>query len=298
MLKSNKKRISIYWDSQNVSFTQELEKDVRVYAKSKGHIIATKVYYNSLGKEQVADRNKPQISGIQFVDVPCPLKNSADNQLIADVVADMSRNPSPDIVILISGDGDFAAPISSLKKLGVECIVLAQRGNVKQRLKEVAHEFRYTDKLLQLSEENNQPQKNSLESGITSDFSRHVEKLKSAPNPPAPFLCREGREIKASLLVGERLERGFPDTVKSQVITYDEAISYLIQAITTVAGQGKQTKLSRVDQVMRQLFPSYQGVSCIRKADGGKFSRFSNFIQAVEQDGTIRMDEQYLLFLE
>ncbi|KYC35256.1 hypothetical protein WA1_08865 [Scytonema hofmannii PCC 7110] len=249
MLKTKKiqpQRISIYWDSQNVYLTQERVKLLRIYANLKGLIIGIKVYYNSLREAQVVVKDESPIFGIKFVDVPCALKNSADNQLVFDVLEDMSSSQPPDIVILISGDGDFAHLVVMLKKLGVEVIVLAQRGNVKRILKEVAHEVHYVDELLQLSEEQNQRQNNAIES----------------------------------------------------IITYNEAIGYLIAAIKTALNQGKQATLGKIDNVMRQLFPKYKGVACICNPDGGKFSRFSKFLEAVERDGKIKMHEQNLLLIE
>jgi hypothetical protein len=41
----------------------------------------------------------------------------------------------------------------------------------------------------------------------TANFSRYVEKRTVRPNPPAPFPYREGGEIKAFLLIGERSSR-------------------------------------------------------------------------------------------
>jgi hypothetical protein len=81
-------------------------------------------------------------------------------------------------------------------------------------------------------------------------------------------------------------------------IQYNEAVDYLIEAIKTVSNQGKPTKFSKIDNVMRQLFPKYKGFACICNPDGGTFSRFSKFLEAVERDGKIRMHEQNLLLIE
>ncbi|MBD2503500.1 hypothetical protein [Anabaena azotica] len=53
----------------------------------------------------------------------------------------------------------------------------------------------------------------------TSEFSRYVEKLSVRPNPPAPFPTREGGEIKASGLVGERFEERSSRCRKKSVAT-------------------------------------------------------------------------------
>ncbi len=81
-------------------------------------------------------------------------------------------------------------------------------------------------------------------------------------------------------------------------IQYTEAVDYLIKAIQTVSSQGKPTKFNKIDNVMRQLFPKYKGVACICNPDGGSFSRFSKFLEAVEKDGKIRIHEQKLFLIE
>jgi NYN domain len=97
-------------------------------------------------------------------------------------------------------------------------------------------------------------------------------------------------------LVGEKKQ---PQSTSVKVqINYNEAIKYLIEAIKTGLSQGKRTVLSCIDNLMRQRFPNYQGVSCIRTPDGKKFSRFSKFVDAVVKEGKVRMQNQELLLIE
>ncbi|BAB74264.1 asr2565 [Nostoc sp. PCC 7120 = FACHB-418] len=49
-----------------------------------------------------------------------------------------------------------------------------------------------------------------------SNFSRHVEKLTPNLTPQPPSLPGKGEQSKPLSLQGRGLERGFPDTVKSQ----------------------------------------------------------------------------------
>ncbi len=241
-----KRLVSIYWDYQNVSLSQELASLLLAFANSKGRVIGKRVYYNSLFENQACAKDSLQNIGFCCDDVTCLLKNSADNQLKSDLIDDVYNNQSPNIVILVSGDGDFANPVKFLQDRGKKVIIFAQKGNVKQKLKELADEFHFVDDLPQLIVEKNQSQ-------ITF--------------------------------------------INSQ-INYNEAIEYLIEAIKIALSQGKSTVLGYINNLMRDHFPNYQGVSCIRTFDGKKFSRFSKFVDAAVKEGKVRMQNQELLLIE
>jgi len=154
------------------------------FATSKGSLLSNKVYYNSGVKSQADAKNKLEKSGFNCVDVPCPLKNSADNQLIVDCLRDVNNNSSLKTVILVSGDGDFVDLILTLKKLGIKVIVLAQQGNVKQKLKEVADEFYFIDKLPELVKNETQhlPTLDKCKLTFTEACKYLIEALKTALN--------------------------------------------------------------------------------------------------------------------
>ncbi|GET40038.1 NYN domain-containing protein [Microseira wollei] len=238
--------VTLYCDLQNVYSILEHAELLLAFAKSKGRVISKKVYYNSQCKNQASAKDKLKSLGCDCVDVPCPIKNSADNQMIADCLEAIDSNSCPDIVILVSGDGDFVKLVRILHKLGKKVIILAQRGNVKQKLKELADEFYFLDDLPQLVE------------GMTQKET---------------------------------------DSVQCQ-IAYNKAIEYLHEAIKTALSKGESTNFSRIDNLMRQLFPCYKGVSSICKPDGKKFSKFSKFVEAAVKHGKVRMQNQQLLLIE
>ncbi|MCU0547122.1 MAG: NYN domain-containing protein [Oscillatoriaceae cyanobacterium Prado104] len=140
--------VSIYIDLQNALSIPELAKMLLEFSRFQGRLIGKKVYYNSLCSNQDSPKNLLKSFGFDCRDVPCPLKNSADNQLIADCLEDIHSNCSPDIVILISGDGDFIKLVRNLQKLNKKVIVFACSGNVKQKLKEVVgNDFHFIEDL-------------------------------------------------------------------------------------------------------------------------------------------------------
>jgi NYN domain len=142
-------KIAAYIDLQNASSFPKYANYLLDFVKSLGLVISIKVYYSSLCPDQVSAINSLKPPSFQCVDVPCPLKDSADNRLMAHYLKDIQSNSSPDIVILISGDGDFVELVQNAQDLGKKVIILAQKG-VKQKLKEIADEFHFLDELSSL----------------------------------------------------------------------------------------------------------------------------------------------------
>ena len=152
-------QVSIYVDHQNVHLTQYLASQLLEFAKSQGHLIDRKVYYNSLCPDQVFAKDKLPSLGFKWIDVPCSVKNSADNRLMADWIDDIYSNRPPDTVILVSEDGDFVNSVRNLKDRGIKVIGFGKRGYVKQSLKElVGSDFHFLDELPSLIASKNQQQ--------------------------------------------------------------------------------------------------------------------------------------------
>jgi len=240
--------VSIYCDLQNVLSIKNQANFLLAFAQSKGRIDCKSLYYNSQHQNQASAKDNLKSVGFNCVDVPSDLKNSADNQLIADCIKRVALKPSPDRIIFVLGDRDFAGLICVLHSLGKKVIIFAQRGSASQTLiKLVGNDnFYFVDELPQLVSEKNQLQ-------ITS--------------------------------------------IKSQ-INYNEAIEYLVKAIKIALSQGKSTVLGYINNLMREHFPNYQGVSCICTPDGEKFSRFSKFVDVAVKEGKVRMQNQKLLLIE
>lgn len=225
-MQTNKQKdfIAIYCDLQNVYSTQVHANLLLDFAKSKGRLIGKNVYYNSHSKSQNSAKYALESIGFKCVDVPCVIKNSADNQLMADCLEDIDNNMSPDIVILVSGDGDFAKLVRTLQKLGKKVIVFAQRGNVKQKLRELADEFYFVDELPKLVLEKTpyntnivlsqfnyndaiecliEAIKTALSEGQPTDFSRIGKLMRRSPHFPSgkkfPSVCKPDGTILSRL---------------------------------------------------------------------------------------------------
>lgn len=81
-------------------------------------------------------------------------------------------------------------------------------------------------------------------------------------------------------------------------LTYNEAIMFLIEAVKTALNKRKGTGLGYINTLMSQLFPNYQGVSCICKTKGKSFSNFGEFVKAAVKDRKIRMENQQLFLID
>lgn len=163
--------VGVYVDLQNVLSIKNKANLLLDFAKSKGDVIWKNVYYNSQCQHQISIHKKLKSLSFDCVDVPCPLKNSADNQLKSDLIDATEGNRTADIFILVSGDGDFANSVRLLQKLNKKVIVFAQRGNVKQKLIELANDFHFVDELPKLIGKKNLYQTHALSSTTNLDSS-------------------------------------------------------------------------------------------------------------------------------
>jgi len=139
--------VYIYVDFQNVPLNQQRAKSLIDFGNSRGTLRGQNIYFNSECEGQAQVPQKLQGLEFEFQDVPCKLKNSADDRLKSDLIDDLASKHPPNIIILVSGDGDFTNSMRLLQERGAEVFVFANRGNVKQDLKEIANEFYFIEEL-------------------------------------------------------------------------------------------------------------------------------------------------------
>ncbi|MEG3892352.1 NYN domain-containing protein [Microcoleus sp. AT8-B1] len=162
--KQSQALVSIFCDLQNVlDLTQKQAELLVAFAKSKGRLDCLKAYYNSQYENQLLAKNQLEYLGFQGVDVPSH-KNSADKQLIFDCIKRVAIKPSPEIIILVSGDRDFAGLISVMLELGKKVIVFAQRCRANKKLIKLVGDdnFHYIDELPSLFAGNTQNKADKL----------------------------------------------------------------------------------------------------------------------------------------
>jgi len=168
--KSQSQRVAILWDGQNVHLKQKEAESLVALAKSKGRLDYQNFYYNSEKENQLIDKNRLEKLGFKGIDVPDG-KNSADKQFVFDCIKRVAIKPSPDIIILVSGDRDFAGLIAVLMALGKTVIVFARRESASKKLIKLVGEdnFHYVDELSSLCAGLKAPLKNPKQLSIKAD---------------------------------------------------------------------------------------------------------------------------------
>ncbi|WP_320073092.1 NYN domain-containing protein [Nostoc sp. MG11] len=145
-----------------------------------------KLYYNSYYQNQVFAKNHLEFLGFNCVDVPDNTENSADYRLMADCVQLFAPkpSPSPNAIILVVRDWDYAGLICILKTLGKKVIVFAQRGSASPKLiKLVGNEnFYFVDELPQLVGNSNKTQPRNTDILSQINYNKAIEYLIEAIN--------------------------------------------------------------------------------------------------------------------
>ncbi|TAG92094.1 MAG: NYN domain-containing protein [Oscillatoriales cyanobacterium] len=156
--KQSQALVHIYWDLQNVHLTQKQAELLVAFAKPKGRLDCLKTYYNSQHQNQLLAKNNVEYLGFQGVDVRSNDKNSVDKALTFDWIKRVAIKPSPEIIILVSGDRDFAPLISLMLAVGKTIIVFAQRCKASKKVINLVGDdnFHYIDNLPSLLAGNTQ----------------------------------------------------------------------------------------------------------------------------------------------
>ncbi|MCU0537641.1 MAG: NYN domain-containing protein [Hydrococcus sp. Prado102] len=141
---SSHPRVAIFWDWQNTKATEWQIQCVNAFAYQQGIIDLKKVYADwQLDKDRKL-AEKLHCEGFKGINVfSCKEKpNCTDQELIYDCRKYALEKSEIDIVIVLSGDGDFTPLVRELKARDKRVIVVAQfQKNVSQKLKESANEF-------------------------------------------------------------------------------------------------------------------------------------------------------------
>lgn len=258
---SKKNSVNIYVDNQNIKLNLELANLLLTFAKIQGALHRANIYDFWPDNNPNASQKYLENLGFNCISVISPLKDCADYQLVFDCIGDLDGDGWPNIIILVSGDGDFQPLVSHLKKIGIKAIVFARKGNVKKTLIDAANEFHLIEELPKLIGSQNQSQNNMSE-----------------PNGES----KKKQSQKNNAKKNKNNQSG---------ITYNQAIACLIEAIKTASSQEKPTRFSYIDNLMRNnpKFPNYKGVASIQKTDGQKFSKFGKFIETAVKDGKVRI---------
>ena len=142
--------VAIYWDFENVRLESYPIKCLIGWAQSKGRLVTQKVY-SHWGKEHQRFKVILDRHGFQQIDVLEERKNSADMKLKYECREELFSDNSPNIFIIISGDGGFASLVKELQSQGKYVIGVGWRNTSKQTLIDRANEFHFAEELGKLA---------------------------------------------------------------------------------------------------------------------------------------------------
>ena len=136
-------RVALFLDYENVPNVQ-LAKNWIDFARSKGILVMQNAYTRQW-KESRRDGRFLKGLGFCLISAIFDIKNSVDCKCMSDCLRIAKSKSSPDIFIIVTGDGDYAHLLSILKGYKKRTIVVARRGSENRELKRIAHEFYFVD---------------------------------------------------------------------------------------------------------------------------------------------------------
>ena len=149
MPKNQKPSVSLYWDCQNVHINPYLAQYLKIFAESRGELVALKAYANWLQENRVFAEGLQELK-YDCIHVSITKKNSLDEKLINDGKKQLDRAPSS-LLILVTNDGDFAPLVRQYKAKGIPVIIFGSR-NISQKLQKLADQVYFVDQLPELFE--------------------------------------------------------------------------------------------------------------------------------------------------
>lgn len=143
--KSMSSTVALFLDYENVPDVQ-LAENLIDFAQFKGSLIVQNAYTRQW-KESLRDGRFLRRVGFRLISSIFDIKNSVDCKCMDDCLRIAKSKLSPDIFIIVTGDGDYAHLLNILKGYHKRTIVFARRGSESKKLRRIAHEFYFVDEI-------------------------------------------------------------------------------------------------------------------------------------------------------
>jgi hypothetical protein len=142
-------KVGIFLDIENLAGWLKLDRGETLFdrASELGSVVVRRAYGDfslvSVSKRQ-SDLN---LLGFEFVHVYHPVKgkNSADIQIVVDVMEYLTRVPDLQWFVLATGDADFSPLFRRLKELGKSVVGIGPKSKLSEVVKKSCNRFIYTD---------------------------------------------------------------------------------------------------------------------------------------------------------
>ncbi|MEM7067017.1 MAG: NYN domain-containing protein [Cyanobacteria bacterium P01_B01_bin.77] len=142
-------KVAIFLDVENLSGWLKADggESLLDRANELGRVVVRRAYGNfSIGSVSV---RQPELNllGFEFVHVYHPVKgkNSADIQIVVDVMEYLARIPDLEWIVLATGDSDFSPLFRRLRELGKSVVGMGPRSALSEAVKKSCNRFIYID---------------------------------------------------------------------------------------------------------------------------------------------------------
>jgi uncharacterized protein (TIGR00288 family) len=142
-------KVAIFLDVENLSGWLKADggESLLERANELGRVVVRRAYGDfSVGSVSV---RQPELNllGFEFVHVYHPVKgkNSADIQIVVDVMEYLARIPDLEWIVLATGDSDFSPLFRRLRELGKSVVGVGPRSALSEAVKKSCNRFIYID---------------------------------------------------------------------------------------------------------------------------------------------------------
>ncbi|KAH8833613.1 NYN domain-containing protein [Flagelloscypha sp. PMI_526] len=130
--------VAVFWDFENCAPPNhhsgvEIVNLLRDVLLDRGQIYQFRAYMSlsetTPSARTIALRSELQLSGVSLIDVPhIGRKNAVDLMMIVDMMTFCMDHKRHSTIVLLTGDCDFAYPISTIRHRGFQVILISPRG--------------------------------------------------------------------------------------------------------------------------------------------------------------------------
>jgi hypothetical protein len=176
-------KVGIFLDIENLAGWLKLDGGETLLdrASELGSVVVRRAY----GDFSLASVSKRQselnLLGFEFVHVYHPVKgkNSADIQIVVDVMEYLTRVPDLQWFVLATGDADFSPLFRRLKELGKSVVGIGPKSKLSEVVKKSCNRFIYTDTTIDIgtSSIENQEVKESFLELLDKIFNRSTDEI-------------------------------------------------------------------------------------------------------------------------
>lgn len=142
-------KVAIFLDVENLSGWLKVDGGEALLERANelGRVVVRRAYGDfSIASVSV---RQPELNllGFEFVHVYHPVKgkNSADIQIVVDVMEYLARIPDLEWIVLATGDSDFSPLFRRLRELGKSVVGVGPRSALSEAVKKSCNRFIYID---------------------------------------------------------------------------------------------------------------------------------------------------------